>query len=450
MILLILFGQPSISQSGTSIASTLGVETRRQNDIIAFKWGQQAPIAFHARNLEVAEISDELWQELGSEIKNSELQESLATWNNENNLEVSSGKLAFGIRSLTINVTQICNLKCTYCAAGGDGTYGSPQTKISVEKTLPQLKFFLEQLSAGQSFKITFLGGEPLLYPEGIRAIAQYVKAFTSEKDLKAYFAIVTNGTLINETTLQLLKDIKCHITVSVDGPEYINDKVRPLKNGQGSSAIVTEGLKMLFANKEQLGSISLHGVFHDENMNLIEAYNFYRNFPADKYEFTYGVEAADEKSSKIFAQQMHQIAEYAYENLGEAGLRQIGFFDNIFSSLDDQRRTENFCGAGKSFLVVDAKNGLFTCPWDVGQKNEQVGQGSVLDNAALKKYTDSLIEQNNCQTCWARYLCGGGCMFIHKQGSGSKNTKNKQFCSRMQDLLGTTLLFYKKCREAC
>jgi uncharacterized protein len=441
------------------------VEIKRQNDIIGFKWGQQAPVAFHCRNLEVAEISEELWNELGNSSSesqfttNSEALTSLKQWNIEINPEVQSGHLNYGIRTLTINVTQICNLMCTYCAAGGDGTYGAPEVKISVEKTLPQLKYFLDQAPSNKSFKIIFLGGEPLLYPEGIRAIGNYVRSYllnsASAKNITPLFGIVTNGTLLNDENIELLKSLRCQVTVSLDGPPEINDVVRPLKNGRGSTAQALEGVKKLFQNKADLGAIVLHGVFNSDNMDLIASYEFYRQFPADKFEFTYSVmdgsdqpDKLSDQSSQNFSNQMHSLAEKAYSESGDSGLRQIGFFDNIFSALDEQRRTENFCGAGKSFLVVDAKNKIYTCPWDVGQKEEQIGN-NIFENPqeALKKYSKPLLEMNNCQTCWARYLCGGGCMFIHKKATGSKNTKSPEFCQRMQSLLMTSILFYKKCR---
>ncbi|MFM6930317.1 MAG: radical SAM protein [Bdellovibrio sp.] len=425
------------------------MEIRRQNDIVAFRMTGEAPWAFHARNLEVAEISEELWAQLSpSETSDSELQELLNSWNQEINPNVIPGRSIQQIRSLTINVTQICNLKCTYCAAGGDGTYGSPQTKISVEKTLPQLKYFLEKLPDSGTFKIVFLGGEPLLYPEGIRAIANYVSLMTAGRNIRPQFSIVTNGTLLNDENLQLLQDIKCNVTVSVDGPAPINDQVRPMKNGGGSSTLVAEGLKKLFAIKANLGAVTLHGVFTKENMQLEEAYAFYRQYPTDRIELTYGVSELDQDANDQFILGMKRIAAKAFEDGGEVELRRINFFANMFSVLDEQRRTENFCGAGKSFLVVDANNHVFTCPWDVGQKSEQVGQGTEINQSELERYAQPLIEQNNCGTCWARYLCGGGCMFIHKQATGSKNTKSKQFCSRMQSLLATTLFYYKKGRD--
>jgi uncharacterized protein len=425
------------------------MEIRRQNDIVAFKWQDLSPVAFHARNLEVAEISDELWAEMSTPA-DPELGEALEAWDQEENPAVKLGKATFGIRSLTINVTQICNLKCTYCAAGGDGTYGAAQTRISVEKTLPQLKFFLERMKPGENFRITFLGGEPLLYPEGIRAIANYVQLMTAGKEVKPHFSIVTNGTLFSDENIDLLRDIKCKITVSIDGPAQFNDAVRPLRNGKGSTASVVQGLEKLFARKHELGLIILHGVFHKDNMNVVEAYKFYREMSADFFDFTYGVSEADPASNAAFIEQINQVAKLAYELGGEAALRKIGFFDNIFSTLDEQQRTENFCGAGKSYLVVDARNNLYTCPWDVGNDAEKVGQGDQINAEAIAAYQAPLIEQNNCQSCWARYICGGGCMYIHKQSTGDKHKKNKEFCVRTQSLISTAIVYYKQSRNAC
>lgn len=427
------------------------MEQRYFKDIVAFKWNQGAPLAFHARNLEVAEISEETWNEMtDSSLSSSDAASQLMAWEQEEDSDVKSGKLEVGIRSLTINVTQICNLKCTYCAAGGDGTYGSPQTKINVEKTLPQLKFFIERIPAGGQFRITFLGGEPLLYPEGIQEIGNYVRLMTAGKNIRGVFSIVTNGTLINDKTLSILQDLKVNVTVSLDGPPEVNDLVRPTKNGTGSTSLVVEGLQRLNEVRNSLGTLSIHGVFNRDNLNVVAAYEFYRKFNPDVYGFTYSVEENDDASNKEFVEQMNTIAAIAFKDGGEKELRKISLFEQYFSALDEKQRSENYCGAGKSFLVMDAKNDLYTCPWDVGQANEKVGHGADLEQDKLEKYAAPLVEQNNCQRCWARYLCGGGCMFIHKKSTGNKNKKDGQFCYRTRSLISTAFIYYKLSRESC
>ena len=121
---------------------------RRFEDIIATETADGI-VAYHGRNLEVAELSFEAYQNMSpidlltnsvpaSKLTDDDASKYLRLWQLEENPEVKSGNVHFGIKSLTLNVTQICNLKCTYCAAGGDGTYGDPVTRIQVEKTLPR------------------------------------------------------------------------------------------------------------------------------------------------------------------------------------------------------------------------------------------------------------------------------------------------------------------------
>ena len=218
------------------------LQMRRFKDIVAFRQDKESPVAFHSRNMEMAEISEEAWQSLSSAsflnadtldlVQNSgltkEASEELRDWEVSENPEATAIPLKFTIRSLTINVTQICNLHCTYCAAGGDGTYGDAINKISVEKTLPQIRFFLDQLKPGSSFHISFLGGEPLLYPEALKAIADYTLQEGAKKEIAASFKVTTNGTLLTDKNINMLNEIGCAIDVSLDGPAEVNDSRRP------------------------------------------------------------------------------------------------------------------------------------------------------------------------------------------------------------------------------
>lgn len=413
---------------------------------MAFKTGNQPPVAFHARNLEVAEISEELWSSFSNpQSALSDLQE----WEQENNPDVKAN-VESRVQSITLNVTQICNLACTYCAAGGDGTYGQPQTKISVEKTLPQIQFFLGRMKAGDLFRITFLGGEPLLYPDGIKVLAEYVKTECNLRDLQSSFSIVTNGTLLTEENVQLLNEIGCSVSVSIDGPAEMNDLARLQKNGKGSTALVLEGAGRLSKNRDNISRISFHGVFTRDNMKPFEAYKFYQGFGFDSYEFTYDVNTPDSELNDEFVRQMNMIAKDAFELGGETELRRILFFDSVFSTLDAQQRNENFCRAGKTHFVVDAKNNIFTCPWDVGQSSEKVGEGSYLSASKLAPYEQPLVEKNDCGKCWARFVCGGGCMYIHKQTTGVKYKKDPIFCDRIRNLIMTAITYYKQSREIC
>lgn len=424
------------------------METRKFDQIVAFKKGNGAAVAFHSQNLEVAQISDELWHAMRDpQLATSELAEDLAQWSESINSDVKNGNLKFGIKSLTLNVTQICNLHCTYCAAGGDGTYGDPQKKISIEKTLPQIEFYISKLNPGEEFYISFLGGEPLLYPEALAAIGDYAKQVAQSKGASVKFGVTTNGTLITSKTLEVLRQLKAHVAISLDGPPETNDKARPNKSGKGVTNQVIEGLRLLSQAKNDLGQLGISAVFDHNNLAVLLAYNFFTEFDVDWYEFNFTHENGDRESSRIFSEQMEQVAALAYSRGGEKELRKIKLFGAYFKQLDNQQRIENFCGAGKTSLVIDAKNKVYTCPWLVTDSQEQVGDGLYLSEKRLDSYQPALIEANDCQKCWARYVCGGGCMAINKSANGEKNRKDPIFCERTRFLISLALNYYLLCR---
>lgn len=436
------------------------MEWRRHKDIIAIRPDEDQPaMAFHARNLTVADLSDEAWNVLpGTTVSSTEVTEvqdrgeagtELEAWNLHDDGETLNDDNSFGIRSLTLNVTQICNLHCTYCAAGGDGTYGDPVKRVSIEKTLPQIRFFLDQIPRGGAFHIAFLGGEPLLYPEAVRAIGEYTAQEAAARGLRASFKVTTNGTLIGDEALAALRAIRAHVVVSLDGPREINDLQRVTKSGKGSFDAVLRGLNRLVENSADLGSIGVHAVFNEKNLDVEKAWDFLAGLGVNSIDFTYTVSKPDREATRLYNESLARTARKAWARGGEGELLRIGNFRSIFRRLDARRRLENHCGLGKSMLVVDSRNRLWTCPWTVGKKGEMVGEGTDLDYDRLEKHRRPLVESNDCGDCWARFLCGGGCSFVHGSTGGDALDKKTDFCERTRFLTSLALVYYHRARTA-
>jgi uncharacterized protein len=434
------------------------LQIRRFKDIVAFRQGEETPVAFHARNMELAEISEDAWQSLASGsflsaeapdlVSYGEASSELREWESDENPEVHSDEpLKFTIRSLTINVTQICNLHCTYCAAGGDGTYGDAVKKISVEKTLPQIRFFLDQLGHGSAFHISFLGGEPMLYPEALKAIADYTKEEALKKNISVTFKITTNGTLLSEKNIAILNDIGTAVDVSLDGPAAVNDSRRPDKAGRGATEKIIEGIERLAALRKNIPYIELHSVMDPQHYDVEGTYEFFKTLPVDRFEFTFSVNETSIRSSQLFVESFEQAAEKAFRAGGEKELRRFRIFDRYFDILDNQERIENHCGLGKTLAVIDARNRIFNCPWTVGDKANQIGDGIDMDYDQLEKYSKSQVEANQCQSCWARFVCGGGCSFVHESLDGKNMNKKNDFCFRTRYLTALALRYYSLIR---
>lgn len=429
--------------------------TNNLDQIMAFKGSDGRVFGFHVSNLEVAELSEDSWSYLrgaspSQTSLNSDALNDLKLWNasiSNDVVDISSGK-ATSLQSISINVTQVCNLACTYCAAGGDGTYGDPVKKISVDRTIPQLKMLMEKAQAGSLFQINFLGGEPLLYADGIRVIAEVARTLADRMNIRVQFSMVTNGTLLTESNIALINDLQAAVTVSIDGDATVNDQRRPSLSGKGVTEKVVAGIQRLVAQRTDLVRVGVSGVFGPDHLALQEAWQFYCRLGVDFYDFSFDHEKGSEADSQTFAAKLNQIARQAYFQGGEAELRKIVIFDKYFDRLDRQTRITNHCGAGSSYVAVDAKNQVAACHWLIGKPSEVIGNHKGIVESRTAEFSKSQIEKAGCNTCWAKYLCGGGCMFVHYSQSGDKHRIDAKFCERLKSILQTTIELYWAARK--
>ncbi len=148
-------------------------------------------------------------------------------------------------------LTERCNLKCGHCFVSHKGR------KFRDELSFDQIKQVLDT-SQGLIKKISFTGGEPLIFRE-FDKIFLYASSLPQIK----YLNISTNG-MCNERLFSILKDckndqIQYQIQSSIDGPEEIHNAIR------GSKRAHKELIKLLdmFKDFKSKSNLSL-------DMNLV------------------------------------------------------------------------------------------------------------------------------------------------------------------------------------
>jgi len=119
-------------------------------------------------------------------------------------------------------VTFRCNLRCKYCGIWKVKTHELNSSEIK--------RFMVAFRRKGVVFW-TFTGGEPLIRSD----IGELVRF---AKNVFPLVSLTTNGTLLKQK-FQEIKDVD-YLTVSLDGPEKINDTLR----GKGVYKKVVEGIK--------------------------------------------------------------------------------------------------------------------------------------------------------------------------------------------------------------
>lgn len=137
------------------------------------------------------------------------------------------------IRDCSISITNICNLSCPYCFRN------SKSSDISNELTLSDWKKIFDKLKQANVLRVLITGGEPFARND----LSQIIKMIFEHK---IQISIATNGTIINESVLDLLSKYRMavnYVQVSLDGNQPQNND---LTRGLGSFEKSINMIKLL------------------------------------------------------------------------------------------------------------------------------------------------------------------------------------------------------------
>jgi len=177
-------------------------------------------------------------------------------------------------RTALVNVTNQCNLSCRHCFVFRDENPNKREDSMDDATMLRQLRLLRDRHGIES---MLFMGGEPLIRR---RLVFEVAKLFKQP-------SIVTNGTL----GIPSIPD--CLVTVSLDGPEHLNDPIR----GKGVYRRVRD---VVFARDPGDGTIvMLQMAITKENAPGIEAFvEEVKTWPVNGISFTFYVPARNDRSA--------------------------------------------------------------------------------------------------------------------------------------------------------
>lgn len=177
-----------------------------------------------------------------------------------------------------VNVTNVCNLECTHCFVFREDNPNSPRDKMDDRTMLHQLAALRDKHGIRS---MLFMGGEPMIRAD---LVFEAMKLFE-------HGSIATNGTYG-------IPSVAGHVvTVSLDGPEDLNDAIR----GDG----VFQKVKCALAERDPTDAttVILQMAITRQNAPGIEAFiEEVKDWPIAGVAFTFYVPRKDEVSDFTWA----------------------------------------------------------------------------------------------------------------------------------------------------
>ena len=321
------------------------------------------------------------------------------------------------MRALSLAVAQQCNLGCTYCYAQ-EGTFGAKPRNMASETAQRAVDLLLSEAAPGERVNLSFLGGEPLVNRTVLRETTRYAARQAARRGVVVSFSVTSNGTLIDESDGEFFDEHGFAVTISLDGPQSAHDRLRPYKGGRGSFENILRNVGPLLACQRRM-QVSARVTVTPENLDLrgtldeLIALGFHSvgfspllNAPSGRGEMT-----RDSLAAMLDA--MVACGE-RFERRTIAGER-YPFANLLFALQDIHKGTHRpySCGAGAGYLGVSADGDLSACHRFVGDATGALGTlATGVDRARQSAWLAErhVHRQGPCRSCWARYLCGGGC----------------------------------------
>jgi uncharacterized protein len=321
------------------------------------------------------------------------------------------------LRNLSLAIAQKCNLACGYCYAQG-GTFGSEPKAMSWEVAKVAIERLLEHAEAGGRVTVAYLGGEPLVNRGLLRHATEYAALLGRERGIHVSFSVTTNGTLVSPEDGEFFERFGFAVTVSIDGIGSAHDRLRPLRGGQGSYQQVLTNVKPLLAMQERM-QVSARATITPLNLDLPGTLDELIGLGFHSVGFAPTLSSAqrdlelDRASLPTMLERMVECGrKFELETI--AGRRYP--FSNLSSAMKELHRGTHRpypCGAGAGYLGVSADGGMYACHRFVGDPAGYMGDlRDGIERARQNKWLADrhVHRQEPCKSCWARYLCGGGC----------------------------------------
>lgn len=144
------------------------------------------------------------------------------------------GQRALPDMKAIVAVNRACNFACSYCCQADvmDGSVMAPAVADASAAWLAARAITV----GARRLHVTFVGGEPLLHPDRIVALASRLRALLGESGVALTIGLITNGLFLDQDMVRRLEPHGLTVAqVTLDGDERTHSRSRISKRGEAT-----------------------------------------------------------------------------------------------------------------------------------------------------------------------------------------------------------------------
>ena len=397
-------------------------------------------IALYDKNMEKNEIKEKILNKY-KELKEEEIEETFR----EIDKLIEEGKLLKEddfkgqnldlkkrdsvIKALCLHVAHTCNLNCEYCFAG-QGKYHGEDALMSFEVGKAALDFLVKNSGTRKNLEVDFFGGEPLVNFDVVKQLVKYARSIEKEVGKNFRFTLTTNGVLLDDNVIDFLNKEMNNVVLSLDGRKEINDAKRKTPNGKGSYDIIVPKFQN-FVKKRRDKEYYMRGTFTRNNLDFTKDIFHMLDLGFKELSMEPVVSKPDteyalrEEDLDTIYEQYEILAKEMIKRKREGNPFTFYHYMIDLSGGPCIYKRITGCGSGTEYLAVTPNGDFYPCHQFVGDKNFLMG--NVKEGITNNKLRDefklcNVYSRKECENCWAKLYCSGGCAANSFHTTGSIN----------------------------
>lgn len=333
------------------------------------------------------------------------------------------------IKALCLHVAHTCNLNCEYCFAG-QGKYHGEDALMSFEVGKAALDFLVKNSGTRKNLEVDFFGGEPLVNFDVVKRLVAYARSIEKENGKHFRFTLTTNGVLLDDDVIDFLNKEMNNVVLSLDGRKEVNDAKRKRLDGKGSYDIIVPKFQN-FVKKRGDKEYYMRGTFTHNNLDFTNDIFHMLDLGFKELSMEPVVSKPDtdyalrEEDLDTIYEQYEILAKEMIKRRREGNPFTFYHYMIDLSGGPCIYKRITGCGSGTEYLAVTPNGDFYPCHQFVGDKKFLMG--NVRDGITNTKLRDefklcNVYSRKECENCWAKLYCSGGCSANSYHTTGSIN----------------------------